>query len=280
MPGDLHTHTTFSDGSLKADWLPRLAARVGLSHLAISDHDSMHSVRYGYGNRMRENVRLIPATELTAFDFERGRRVHILCYWPDESCPDLIAHCQLMADRRNAVCRQSGRELEHIYPQFRLEDALALAQDGGVLYKSTLMQVLCDYGLADGIYKETYKPLFGKGGKVLHDPDYQTVDQVLGVIRKARGVAVFAHPSVYQSMELVTELALAGRIDGIEIEHPRNTPEDKKVLYQLAVQCNLLVTGGSDFHGRNTGSPRALGMCRTGDDALERLEQLAQARKG
>lgn len=55
-----------------------------------------------------------------------------------------------------------------------------------MLYKSTLMQVLCDYGLADGIYKETYKPLFGKGGKVLHDPDYQTVDQVLEVIRKAR----------------------------------------------------------------------------------------------
>ena len=153
MPGDLHTHTTFSDGSLKADWLPRLAARAGLSHLAISDHDSMHSVRYGYANPLRENVRLIPATELTAFDFERGRRVHILCYWPDETCPDLIAHCQLMADRRNAVCRQSGRELEEIYPQFRLEDALALAQDGGVLYKSTLMQVLCDYGLADGIYK-------------------------------------------------------------------------------------------------------------------------------
>ena len=115
---------------------------------------------------------------------------------------------------------------------------------------------------------------------MLHDPDYQTVDQVLEVIRKARGVAVFAHPSVYQSMELVTELALAGRIDGIEIEHPRNTLEDKKVLYQLVAQCNLLVTGGSDFHGRNTGSPRALGMCRTGDDALERLEQLAQARKG
>ena len=121
MPGDLHTHTTFSDGSLKADWLPRLAARAGLSHLAISDHDSMHSVRYGYANRLRENVRLIPATALTAVDFERGRRVHILCYWPDETCPDLIAHCQLMADRRNAVCRQSCRELEEISPQLRLE---------------------------------------------------------------------------------------------------------------------------------------------------------------
>ncbi len=281
MPGDLHTHTTFSDGSLKADCLPRLAARAGLSHLAISDHDSMHSVRYGYANSLREGVRLIPATELTAFDFERRRRVHLLCYWPDENCPDLIAHCELMAKRRNAVCTQSAKELEALYPQFKLEDARAFAQDGGVLYKSTLMKVLCDYGLADGIYNETYRQLFGsKGGKVLHDPEYQTVDQVLEVIRRARGVAVFAHPSVYDSMELVTQLARAGKIDGVEIEHPRNRPEDKQALYQLARECDLIVTGGSDFHGRNSRTPRALGMCQCGDDQIRRIEAVARQRKG
>ncbi len=281
MAGDLHTHTTFSDGSLSADWLPRLAARKGLSHLAISDHDSMHSVHYGYANPLREGVRLIPATELTAFDFQRGRRVHILCYWPDETCPELIAHCKLMADRRNSVCNQSAKELEAIYPQFKREDALALTKDGGVLYKSTLMKVLCDYGLADGIYKEVYKELFGTpNGKVLHDPEYQTVDQVLEVVKKARGVAIFAHPSVYKSMELVTELVKAGKIDGIEIEHPRNTPEDKEVLYQLAQEHNLIVTGGSDFHGQNTGSPRFLGMCSTADEQMRRIEELARKRKG
>lgn len=281
MAGDLHTHTTFSDGSLQVQWLPKLAARAGLTHLAISDHDSMQSVRYGYANSLRDGVRLIPATELTAFDFERGRRVHILCYWPDKTCPDLIAHCELMAQRRNAVCTQSAKELEQLYPQFKLEDTKPLVQDGGVLYKSTLMQVLVNYGLADGIYKQTYKELFGEsGGKVLHDPQYQTVDQVLDVIQKARGVAVFAHPSVYQSMELVQQLAQQGRIDGVEIEHPRNTEQDKQALYELANKYGLIVTGGSDFHGQNTGTPRALGMCRTSDQAIAQIEQLAQRRKG
>lgn len=281
MAGDLHTHTTFSDGSLQVQWLPKLAARAGLTHLAISDHDSMHAVHYGYANPLREGVRLIAATELTAYDFARGRRVHILCYLPDETCPDLIAHCNLMAQRRNQVCTQSAKELEQMYPQFKLEDTRPFTQDSGVLYKSTLMQVLHSYGLADGIYKKTYRELLGPdGGKVLHDPEYQTVDQVLDVIQKARGVAVFAHPSVYDSMELVQELAQAGRIDGVEIEHPRNKQEDKEALYQLAREYNLIVTGGSDFHGANVGSPRFIGMCKTSDQAIEQLEQLAQKRKG
>lgn len=279
MFGDLHSHSRYSDGSLKAEMLPRLAARAGLSWLSISDHDSMHSVRFAYQNPIVDGVRLIPATELTAYDFERKRRVHILCYWPDETCEALQVHCDKMAQRRNTVCTRSGKELEALYPQFKLEDAIAMA-DGGVLFKSTLMQVLFRYGLADGIYKETYKQLFAPGqGRVLHDPQYQTVDEVLNTIKAAHGVAVFAHPSVYKSMDLVCELVEAGRLDGVEIEHPRNTEEDKKRLYQLAKEHSLLVTGGTDFHGMNAGTPRPLGQCQTTPEQIERLNTLATQRK-
>ena len=71
MPGDLHTHTTFSDGALRADVLVRLAQRAGLLYLAISDHDSCLSVRYAMEQPQRENLQLLPATELTAFDTQR-----------------------------------------------------------------------------------------------------------------------------------------------------------------------------------------------------------------
>ena len=81
MPGDLHTHTTFSDGSTPADKLPFLAACAGMTHLAISDHDSIRSVRYAYAHPVQNGVHLIPATELTAYDYERAHRVHLLCYW-------------------------------------------------------------------------------------------------------------------------------------------------------------------------------------------------------
>ena len=91
--------------------------------------------------------------------------------------------------------------------------------------------------------------------------------------------AVLAHPSVYKSMELARELAAEGRIDGVEIDHPRNTEEDKKELHALARAHGLIVTGGSDFHGRNAGRARPLGMCRTAGEEIARLEALAQKRR-
>ena len=136
MAGDLHTHTTWSDGALPAPVLLKLAARAGLAWLAISDHDTLLPVEYAYENPTVEGVGLIPATELTAYDYERKRQVHILCYWPDKDSPELAAHCRLMADRRNAVCTQSAKELEEIYPQFKLEDARRMADaGGGVIFK-------------------------------------------------------------------------------------------------------------------------------------------------
>ena len=80
MPGDLHTHTNFSDGSSDIELLPKLAARAGLTHLAVSDHDTTLSAEYAYGHPVVQGVRMIPAVELTGFDVARGRRVHLLWY--------------------------------------------------------------------------------------------------------------------------------------------------------------------------------------------------------
>lgn len=280
MAGDLHLHSTFSDGALKAERLPILASRIDLSHIAITDHDSVRSVRYAYEHPIVDGVRLIPGTELTAFDAKRKGYVHLLCYWPDKDCPELAEHCRLMDERRNEVYLEAAKELEKRCPQFRLEDALEYAQDSGVLYKSTIMKVLYEYGLADGIYKETYSSIFGsKRGWVRKKPEYRTVEEVLDVVKKARGVVVFAHPSVYNSMECVRELAHQGLIDGVEIDHPRNTEEDKAELYKLALDNNLIITGGTDFHGINTTRLRPLGTCLTEADQVARIEALAKSRK-
>ena len=160
MPGDLHTHTTFSDGSTPADKLPFLAACAGMTHLAISDHDSIRSVRYAYAHPVQNGVHLIPATELTAYDYERAHRVHLLCYWPDD-CAALADFSAMMAERRLTAMLQSCKELEAICPQFRTEEALELAKDSGTLFKAQVMRVLWQYGLADGMYNTVYKSLFG-----------------------------------------------------------------------------------------------------------------------
>lgn len=281
MPGDLHTHSTCSDGSTPIQKLPFLSAKAGLSHLAVSDHDSMLSVRYAYAHPQQQGVNLIPATELTAYDYERDHRVHLLCYWPDD-CAALAAHCDEMARRRTAACMQSAKELEALCPQFLAENALAHSRDAGVLYKAHIMRELFEIGQADGIYGQTYLDLFALRpvrGRIIHTPQYETVDAVLATARAARAVVVFAHPSVYHSMPLVRELVAEGRVDGLEIEHPRNTPEDKAELYRLAEEYGLIVTGGTDYHGFLTKAPHPVGTCTTADSEIERIAQLAQKRK-
>lgn len=281
MPGDLHTHTTFSDGSTPVDKLPFLAKCAGMTHLAVSDHDAIRSVRYAYANPVVEGVHLIPATELTAYDYERGHRVHILCFWPDD-CAALADFSKLMSERRYNAVMQSCRELEEICPQFKTAEALEYAKDSGTLYKAHVMRVLWQYGLSDGMYNSVYKSLFGLRpvrGKILHNPKYETVDTVLDLIKTCRGVAVLAHPSVYKSMPLARELIAAGRLDGVEIDHPRNTPEDKEELTRLARENDLIVTGGTDFHGMNANNPRPVGAFYTADDQIARIEAVARARK-
>ena len=195
MAGDLHNHSTCSDGSVPIHRLAVMAARAGLDTMAVSDHDTLLSAEYCYRHPVQDGVRLIPATELTGYDYERKHRVHLLCYWPQD-CPELRAHCDTMRRRRNECCLQSARELEALYPQFRTEQALEYAKDSGVLFKSGIMQALHELGLADSIYGEVYHYLFGwePRGIVLHSPEYPPVEEVIATARAAKAVLVFAHP--------------------------------------------------------------------------------------
>ena len=256
MAGDLHTHSTCSDGSVPIHRLPLMAARLGLSALALSDHDTTLSAQYAYDHPVQDGVRLIPAAELTGYDFERSHRVHLLTFWPDLDCPALRRHCDIMRQRRNECALQSCREIEALYPQFRTEQALEYAQDSGVLFKSGIMQALQQLGLCDGIYTGLYHELFGwePRGKCLHSPTYPPVREVLATAKAAGAVVVFAHPTVYKSMPLLRELVAEGAIDGIEVHHPRNSPEDRAECAELCKKHDLIVTGGSDFHGANHGS--------------------------
>ena len=282
MPGDLHNHTTYSDGSVPVARLPLMAARVGLDAMAISDHDTLRSVQYAYDHPVQDGVKLIPATELTGYDYERQHRVHLLAYWPDPESEALRRHCDIMRQRRNECCLQSARELEAIFPQFRTEQALEYAQDSGVLFKSGIMQALQQLGLCDGIYTGLYHELFGwePRGRCLHSPAYPPVREVLATARASGAVVVFAHPTVYKSMPLVRELVAEGAIDGIEVDHPRNSPEDRAECAALCAAHGLIVTGGSDFHGANHGKPHPVGACVTADDQIARVEALARQRRG
>ena len=126
-----------------------------------------------------------------------------------------------------------------------------------------------------------YHELFGWNprGRVLHSPEYIPVREVLATARAAGAVVVFAHPTVYKSMPLLRELVREGMVDGIEIDHPSNSPEDKAECAALCGQYHLIHTGGTDFHGANHKKVYPVGTCTTPDDQIARIEELARKRK-
>ena len=212
MPGDLHNHSTCSDGSVPIHRLPLMAARAGLDTMAISDHDTLLSVNYCYEHPVQDGVHLLPAAELTGYDHEHRHRVHLLCYYPDPENRELREHCDILRQRRNECGLQSAKEIEALYPQFRTEQALEYAKDSGVLFKSSIMEALHQLGLCDAVYGRLYSYLFGwePRGVVLHQVKYPSVQEVLATAKAAGAVVVFAHPTVYKSMPLVRQLAKEG----------------------------------------------------------------------
>ena len=282
MPGDLHNHSTCSDGSVPIHRLPLMAARAGLDTMAISDHDTLLSVNYCNEHPVQDGVRLLPATELTGYDHEHKHRVHLLCYFPDPESRDLKEHCDILRQRRNECGLQSAKEIEALYPQFRTEQALEYAKDSGVLFKSGIMEALHQLGLCDAVYGKLYSYLFGwePRGVVLHQVKYPSVQEVIATAKAAGAVLVFAHPTVYKSMPLVRELVAEGAIDGIEVDHPSNSPEDRAECVQLCREYGLVPTAGTDFHGRNHKVPHPIGTCTVPDETVTRLQEIARKRGG
>lgn len=208
--------------------------------------------------RCRTGCILLPAAELTGYDHEHRHRVHLLCYYPDPESRELREHCDILRQRRNECGLQSAKEIEALYPQFRTEQALEYAKDSGVLFKSGIMEALHQLGLCDAVYGRLYSYLFGwePRGVVLHQVKYPSVQEVLATAKAAGAVVVFAHPTVYKSMPLVRQLAKEEMIDGIEVEHPRNSPEDKAECAALCKQYGLIHTAAPTSTGPTT-------RCRT-----------------
>ena len=102
---------------------------------------------------------------------------------------------------------------------------------------------------------------------------------MIDLIHAAHGVAVLAHPMLYNNRDLLIELAEEGKLDGVEVDHYTASEEDRADLRAIAEKYNLIVTGGSDFHGLYNAKPTHLGSCLTTKENVDRIIKLANQRQ-
>lgn len=271
---DLHCHTKLSDGSLGIEAVIEQAKRMNIDWLSITDHDTMASFSRADILGERNGVKILRGVELSAWDKERNSKVHILCYAPSK--PDrLEGLCLKCCEIRKACSKEMIDKVMEKYP-ITLESILKNTTSSKSIFKQHIMRALIDYGYALEFYGDLDKQLFNpEVGSCYVEREYPDVNFVIDLIHTAKGVAVMAHPALYDNIELLEDLAKKGKLDGVEIGHYSADENYRKQLYDIAERYNLIVTGGSDFHGLYNSVPTHLGSETTTKENLDRIIKLA-----
>ncbi|MCE5285364.1 MAG: PHP domain-containing protein [Pelosinus sp.] len=257
MTADLHIHTTASDGRLAPEEIIKTALSAGLSEIAITDHDTVAGLLQLYADKavIKGQLTIIPGIEFST-EFP-CHEVHILGYNIDIFHTALKEELgKLSYDRQQRVQKMVAK-LKKLGYVIEYQQVLALAGNAGSIGRPHVARALLENGYFTEI-GEVFTALLGKNGPA-YVPHYKmNIKTVLQVIKSVGGTAVLAHPGLIDNDDIVFEVINVG-IDGLEVYHPMHTSWQANKYLEMAQKYNLLVTGGSDFHGMPGRYPEKLG---------------------
>jgi len=263
MAGDLHTHTSFSDGSFHPEELVAAAKKIGLRWLGITDHDTVDGVRHLYENGLYpcRGINIISGVELSANHPERD--IHIVGYNIDIYNEALSEMLEKILEARWERFSQIVKILQSKRYNIREADILKTADTSRSIGRAHIARALIKIGAFKSV-RDVFDKLLAKG-KPAYVPRYlPEVDEIIDVIHQAGGAATLAHPKLIGDDALVEELCT--KVDGIEVYYPCHRPEDVQHYFFLAKKYNLLITGGSDFHGASSRFVTELGEFTISDE--------------
>lgn len=246
---DLHIHSTFSDGSYTPEQLVEKAAAIGLTALALTDHDNVAGVERFMAACGKSTVRGIPGVEISV-DCDNGS-MHILGYFIDPNNPNLKKLLGGIQDHRAERNREMLKHLNRLGLCMSMEEVASRA-GGEVVGRPHFAQALLDRGYVK-TSNEAFKNYLSRGKPAYVERVRQSPQEGMEMIRLAGGVAVLAHPFTLTGgrevlRKIVKELAESG-LQGLEVYYPRHTSKMIKFYIKLAKEFNLVLTGGTDYHG-------------------------------
>lgn len=269
MKADLHNHSFLSDGLLSVQDIILYSKKVGLNCIAITDHDTMAGVIPAYTFGEKIGISVIPGVEISTVDYETNRSVHMLCYFPKDIFKLQGFLNKILINRENAK-RQMAQMLMEEYP-ITMEHIERYSSKSESMYETHIMQAMADLGYTNIVIGEFYKGLLSKKGKYYVQIAYPSVYEALEIIKEVGGIAVMAHPGQFNSIGLLEKLAKNKLVQGVEYNHPRNSEEVKKQIKDIAQKYDLIMTGGTDFHGYYSNSPHSIGSYTCPEGEVERL---------
>ncbi len=259
---ELHTHSTHSDGTYGVDDLAKAVAASGAKWWALTDHDTAAGCLDAGLAAQLHGIGFLPGVEISAW---HHKSIHVLGLGID---PILLKDFQKRreVDRCDRMKTMVAR-LQNLGVNVTMDDVAAQAGEG-VLTRPHLARALVKLGQVDSI-QSAFDRYLAAGAPAYVETDWPSVEEAIEIIHHCGGVAILAHPGIYDADSCISRWIDSG-LDGIEVGHPKHTQAQTQAYLRIADQRMILKTASSDYHGPGLGTVD-LGVTGIPQDWLDEL---------
>ena len=248
---DLHTHSSASDGSLSPAQLVAHAQQRGLDAMALTDHDTIDGLDEALTSGAELGLEVVPGLEISVK--VENTSMHLLGYLLDHRHPKLMEELLILQKSRAERNPQIVRKLNNLGMDISLEE-LERASGGGQIGRLHIASVLKDKGHVENVQQAF--DLYLKQGQPAHMDKFRfDPETAFSMIHSAGGVSVVAHPFTLtkdrNELDAWIRRFKTMGLSGIEAYYADHTTDQIQFCRQLALKYDLIVTGGSDYHGAN-----------------------------
>ena len=244
---DLHTHSTFSDGTFTPLQLVKYAEEKGLKAFALTDHDTTEGIKEA--KSIETNVEVISGVEIsTRYD---KKEIHIVGLYVNENDADLNKQLKYYREKRVTRNFEILEKLNSLGVDITIDDVKESCT-GDVISRAHIAKALVSKGFV-GSYKEAFDRYLGDNKCAYVPRETLNYEESMELITKAGGVPVLAHPLLYKMSDtnlenMMVKLRQKG-LKAVEVYYSTHSNSDTQHVMAMANRVGLIYSGGSDFHG-------------------------------
>ncbi|MFC1939841.1 PHP domain-containing protein [Chloroflexota bacterium] len=272
---DLHIHSNASDGLLSPAEVVRKAAQLGLTFIALTDHDSVNGIAPALeAAKTFPQLTVIPGVEVST-DIPKGE-VHVLGYYLDYTSPELLTTLEGMRNSRRKRAQGMVAKLRDLGVRIEWQRVQEIAGSSSI-GRPHIAQAMLEKGHIASI-KEAFTKYISRDGPAYVEREKLIPVEAVELILQAKGLPVLAHPFTIDDPEkVIVELKAVGLV-GIEAYYNSYTSEEVNKLVTLARRHGLIASGGSDYHGLDDNNETIIGDADVPIESAEQLIALAEQR--
>jgi len=243
--GDLHIHTNKSDGEYSVEDIFKMAREKEITIIAITDHDTVNGVEEALYFSKKYNIEFIPGVELSAM--YNNLEVHIVglyINWQDDKFKKILNYFQR---KRAERAKKIVRKLKEHGIKIELDELFELQENINNIGRLHIAKLLVKKSYAKNV-KDAFQKFLSEDRFAYVKKAKLDVEEAIKIIKEVKGISFLAHPALLNIDFMIKEWKEKG-LDGIEAFHPDHSNEDVERYLKIGREYNMLISGGSDFHG-------------------------------